>query len=63
VLLAIDADLKTRYDRICLRKSAKDNVDFETFVANNDREMTNDDPTKNNILKCMDYADYVVFNN
>jgi hypothetical protein len=25
--------------------------------------MTNDDPTKNNILKCMDYADYVVFNN
>lgn len=64
-LLSIDADIKTRYERILLRKSAKDNIDYSTFVANNEREWDSDstDPTKINLSKCIALADYKFDNN
>ena len=64
-LISVDADIKTRYERIKLRWSEKDNVDYETFVANNAREWDSDsiDPTKINLSKCVLQADFKIDNN
>jgi dephospho-CoA kinase len=61
-LFAVDADIHTRYERIKKRKSETDDVTFETFAANENREMLNLDPNKQNIRKCVDAADYVFIN-
>jgi hypothetical protein len=63
--ISVDADIKTRYERIKLRKSVKDNIDFDTFVANNERERDSDstDPTKINLSKCIAIASYKFDNN
>lgn len=61
-LFAVDADPKTRYERIQLRKSETDHISFTTFIENEQRELTSDDPNKQNLLKCRNMADYV-FNN
>jgi len=63
LLLAIDADPKIRYERIKSRKSSTDNIDYNTFVANEQREFTSDDPNKQNLKKCIDQADNVLNNN
>lgn len=57
-LLAVDADPKVRYDRIVKRKSATDQVSFEEFILNEQREMTSPDPNKQNIGNCMTMADF-----
>lgn len=62
-LLAVDADAKLRYQRINLRKSETDNISFEEFVANEKREMQNDDPNKQNLKNCIEMADYQIDNN
>lgn len=64
-LISVNADIQNRYDRIKLRWSEKDNVDFQTFVANNERERDSDstDPTKINLSKCIALADFQVNNN
>lgn len=62
-LFAVDADPKIRYERISLRKSATDNIDFETFLANEKREMTAIDPNKQNLSECIKQADFVFDNN
>jgi len=62
-LFAVDADSKIRYHRIQIRKSSTDNVDYETFVANEEREMNTDDPNKQNLAKCISMADFVFNNN
>jgi dephospho-CoA kinase len=62
VLFAVDADIHKRYERICKRKSATDHIDFDTFVANEKREMTTTDPTKQNLSECIKKADYVFTN-
>ena len=48
-LFAVDADRKVRYERITERKSETDSVSYETFVANEEREMNNADPNKQNL--------------
>ncbi len=63
ILLAVDADLKTRYRRIALRKSETDNISFETFKSNEEREMHSDDPNKQNLAECIRQADHVINNN
>ena len=62
VLFAVDADIRKRYDRIRQRQSATDHIDFDTFVANEKREMTTTDPTKQNLSECIKKADYVFTN-
>jgi dephospho-CoA kinase len=62
VLLAVDANNKLRYQRIAKRKSATDNVTFETFLANEKREMTSVNPNNQNLLKCIELADYILNN-
>lgn len=61
-LFAVDANPVVRYDRIKMRKSSTDNIDFETFMANEAREMDTKDPNKQNLSKCIEMADYK-FNN
>ena len=46
VLLAVDADIGLRYERIRMRGSEKDSVSFEEFCSNEKREMESDDPNK-----------------
>jgi dephospho-CoA kinase len=62
-LFAIDADPKIRYERIRARKSETDRVSFETFLENEKREMNSTDPNEQNISKCIELADYKLFNN
>jgi len=44
------------------RKSETDNVSFETFVADEAREMNTNDPNKQNLRKCIEMADFVFDN-
>lgn len=61
-LFAVDADPKTRYERIFLRQSETDQISFETFLANEAREMSSSDPNHQNLRKCIEMADFR-FNN
>ena len=61
-LLAVDADIRIRYDRIKMRGSETDNVSFETFRQNEIREMHSDDPNKQNLSECIRQADFVLRN-
>lgn len=61
-LFAVDADPKTRFERIQIRKSSTDNVSFDTFIANEKREMQSSDPRKQNLMKCREMADFVLQN-
>lgn len=62
ILVAVDADSKLRYDRIHLRQSSTDKVDYKTFVSNEEREFTSTDPNKQNLKKCIELADVVLTN-
>jgi dephospho-CoA kinase len=63
-LFAIDAEQKTRYNRVQERKNTQsDNVSFEKFIEQEETEMKSDDPNKQNLSKCISMADYVFENN
>lgn len=62
-LLAVDADARIRYQRIQQRGSETDNVDYATFIANENREMDSMDPGKQNLGKCIELSDYALDNN
>lgn len=62
-LLAVDADQKLRYKRIIERASETDKITYETFVENENREMSSVDPNKQNINACMQLADFKFMNN
>jgi dephospho-CoA kinase len=61
-LLAVDADPKLRYERIIKRSTATDNVSFEKFLEQEEREMESTDPNKQNLRKCISMADFVINN-
>lgn len=62
-LWAVDADIQKRYERIQLRASETDRVSFEKFVADEQREFANEDPTRGNIKKVMEMSDNTFQNN
>lgn len=62
-LLAVDASPEIRYERIRLRGSETDQISFETFLANEKREMDASDPNKQNLRECIRMADYHLSNN
>ncbi len=62
-LFAVDANPKIRYERIKKRKSETDHIDYNTFIENETREMTSDDPNKQNLKRCLEMADYLLYNN
>lgn len=63
ILLAADAEQRTRYERNIKRGSNKDQVSFEEFAEQERREMESEDPNKQNLSACIKVADYVVQNN
>lgn len=62
ILLAVNADQKTRYERAIARKSESDFVSFEKFQEQEALENINTDPSKQNISACTNMANYVVNN-
>lgn len=62
-LFAVDADPNIRYDRIVLRNSETDKISFNTFIENERREYSSEDPNKQNLMKCMEMADFHFVNN
>jgi dephospho-CoA kinase len=62
ILLAVDASPKVRYGRVFERNSETDQVSYETFLENEAREMGNEDPSKQNLKRCITMADYIVSN-
>ncbi|MGH7174795.1 MAG: AAA family ATPase [Minisyncoccia bacterium] len=62
IIIAVDADLKTRFERIRGRGSEKDDVTFEHFKKQNEREIASADPTRHNIAGVMKMADYTLTN-
>lgn len=63
ILLAVDADSQIRYDRVVLRGSETDKIDYPTFLENEAREMNTDDPNKQNLGACQLLADFNFTNN
>ena len=63
LIWAVDADIRLRYERITRRKSEKDSVSFEKFVADEERESHNKEPYKMNLPKCISMADKILTNN
>lgn len=63
LLIAVDADSKTRFERIKKRASETDHIDFDTFLENENREMHTTDPNKQNLKRCIEMADIVIDNN
>ncbi len=57
-LFAVDADPKIRYNRIRQRGSETDQINFETFLSNEAREMTTTDANKQNLARCIQMADF-----
>lgn len=62
ILLAVDASQKIRYERIMKRKSSTDNISFEKFVEDENKEANSTDPTLPNINQCVQLADVVIMN-
>lgn len=61
-VLAVDAPLHTRYERIKMRGSAKDNVTFAEFARAQEHELASDDPNKNNLAAAINAADATLMN-
>lgn len=63
LLLGIDADPLTRYQRAIARASETDkNMTYEQFVADEQKEKDNKEPFKQNLTKCLEEADIFVLN-
>lgn len=61
-LIAVDANVELRYERISKRGSATDMVTLEQFKEDEKREMTSTDPAKQNLSKCIEMSDYLINN-
>ncbi|MGV8162701.1 MAG: AAA family ATPase [Candidatus Nanoarchaeia archaeon] len=62
VLLAIDANPELRYERVYKRGNETDNISFEQFVSEEEREFISADPAKQNLSACMELADHILIN-
>lgn len=63
VVVGIDADPRLRYERAFARASEKDNVPYETWLAQEQKETNLDDPTKQNIFGALKESDFILTNN
>ena len=62
-LFAVDADPKVRYERITKRAGETDRVTFKEFMSHEQKEMTSEDPNKQNLQKCILMSDCKFDNN
>jgi len=61
-LVAVDATIELRYERIYKRGSETDTVPFERFKEQEEIEMRNTDPNKQNLEYCIKHADFSLSN-
>ncbi|MBI4050627.1 MAG: AAA family ATPase [Candidatus Doudnabacteria bacterium] len=61
VLISVNAPIKVRYERIVSRKRASDFVDFKTFRAQEEKEMSGT-AREQDLKKVMTMADYNLIN-
>lgn len=62
-LIGVDAERPLRYERAVLRGSSTDKIDFDTFVAQESREMQSSDPIHQNISGVLKMVDACIENN
>ncbi len=62
ILLAVDANPQIRYERVQTRRSEKDQVTYEVFIAHEELEKNDPDPHGMQKAKVMDMADHTIFN-
>jgi|TARA_B100001094_G_scaffold61750_2_gene57508 dephospho-CoA kinase len=62
MLIAVDADARLRYERLCSRSRIGDTDSWEIFVEQEKQEENNDDPNKQQLSKTMILADYNIDN-
>jgi dephospho-CoA kinase len=62
VVLAVNADLEMRYQRIQERGGPKDNVSFEAFKAHEEKEMRPTQNTTNDLAGALAQADHTIMN-
>lgn len=62
ILLAVDAPIEIRYQRITRRGSITDHVDFDTFQKQQNNELSSTDETKQNLSACIAKANYTINN-
>jgi dephospho-CoA kinase len=62
IMLAVDAPQEIRYERIKSRGSETDRITFEKFISDEEREMTSEDPNKQNLRACIELADHKIMN-
>ena len=63
ILLAVDADIVLRFERVQSRRSSTDHVTFEEFVAQEELEKNDTNPHGMQKAKVMEMADYTICNN
>jgi len=62
-LITVNATPETRYKRISKRKSEKDNISYEEFLRNEEREMNPVNYYEIDLPGCMRMADFHIENN
>ncbi len=62
ILVAVDAPLEVRYQRINKRGRPGDNITFEAFKEQDFKQLKSDDTNAQQILDCFKQADYTVVN-
>jgi len=63
ILIAVDADIAFRYERIQKRGGETDQVSFEEFKARQEKEKASDDPQSQNAGAVIEKADFHIENN
>ncbi len=63
LVVGIDADPALRYERAHARKSEKDNVTYEKWLAQEQAESNEGDVTKQNIFGALQESDVIIQNN
>ena len=62
-LISIDADPEIRYKRTIKRGGEKDSISFEKFIQDEKRELSSNDPNKQNLSACITASDFKLTNN
>lgn len=62
ILLAVDADVQLRYQRVQTRRSVSDHVTFDQFKEQEAAEMVNSDPSAQQKAKVIAMSDYTIMN-
>ena len=61
-MISVEADARLRYDRLCSRGRIGDTDSWEKFIEQEKKEENNNDPSKQQLSKTMELADYNIDN-